>query len=263
MSAAANLAGLYTPSGQDNWIKDLSWEPVPIHTQPQETDPYLAMAKPCPRHSKLVQELKLNHKRFKNVSTEYREEFEIMAKNTGWKNIVIDHFQDLYTTLFAYEMYNKSFIPAWANSFNKNKFTYLAGLSFASQAYTEKLKTLRAGPFFLKLLNFFDEAINNSKTQKFLMMSAHDDTVVAALETMRVYDFFPPEFAAMVIWEVRKDPNVGLYLKIYYKKPSKEVMDPLITSGCTQPCKYEDFSKFFRQYVVDDKTWEELCKIIN
>lgn len=198
MSAEANLAGLYALNASDMWLKDLPWDPVPIHSRPEETDPYLAMSKPCPRHKILVENLKQNNEIYKKLPEKYHEEYEILANNTGW-NITIDNFQGLYTTFYVYAMHNKTFIPSWVYSLNQTNFAYLAGLSFASESFTDKLKILKAGPFFHNLLQFFQNATTGEQAPKFLMMSAHDDTIVAALQTMGVYDFEPPEFSSTVI----------------------------------------------------------------
>lgn len=260
-SASANLAGLYKPTKEDMWMKDLPWDPVPIHTRPEEDDPYLAMTKPCPRHKKLVEELKQNNEYFKNLPVQFHEEFEIVAKNTGW-NVTIDNFEGLYTTFYVYAMHNESFLPPWANSLNKKKFTFLAGLSFASQVYTDPLKTLKAGPFFRNLIQFFDTAMNSTTdATKFLMLSGHDTTLVVALHSMGVYDFKPPEFTSTIIWELYKDLTGSHFMKIFYKRPSTEQVEELIMPSCNQPCYFNNFSNYVGQYVRDEKTWETICEL--
>lgn len=40
MSAAANLAGLYAPFGDQKWNNELGslWQPIPIHSIPRDLD---------------------------------------------------------------------------------------------------------------------------------------------------------------------------------------------------------------------------------
>lgn len=260
MSAASNLAGLYNLSGNDMWLKNFPWEPVPIHTRTEENDPYLAMSQSCPRHEKLLNDLKEHNEIFQELPKKYRKEYEIVANHTGW-NVAVDNFQGLYSAFYVYAMHNKSFIPAWAYLLNKTNFVYLAGLSFASETFTDDLKTLKAGPFYHNLMQFFDLSITGEQSPKFLMLSAHDGTVVAALQIMGVYDFEPPEFTSTVIWELHMDEDGSYFMKIYYKKPSREELTELKISECGYPCNYNNFSNIVGKYIVDERTWKKMCKM--
>ena len=51
MSAQANLAAIYPPNGTQDWNPPLNWQPIPVHTVPQEiefvctdVDPYVCFS---------------------------------------------------------------------------------------------------------------------------------------------------------------------------------------------------------------------------
>lgn len=53
MSAMANLAGLYPPTGNQVWNKALPWQPIPVHTLPGSIDVLMgAILPPCPAYDK-------------------------------------------------------------------------------------------------------------------------------------------------------------------------------------------------------------------
>ena len=49
MSALSNLAGLFPPQGDQVWEADLPWQPIPVHTLPQDEDYLLSSHAHCPR----------------------------------------------------------------------------------------------------------------------------------------------------------------------------------------------------------------------
>ena len=49
MSALSNLAGLFPPDSQQTWNTNLAWQPIPVHTVPQEEDYLLSSHAFCPR----------------------------------------------------------------------------------------------------------------------------------------------------------------------------------------------------------------------
>lgn len=58
MSAQSNLAGLYPPKGQQVWNKDLLWQPIPVHTVPEEEDRILSSHAICPKTESLINEVR-------------------------------------------------------------------------------------------------------------------------------------------------------------------------------------------------------------
>lgn len=54
MTAGTVLAGLFPPTKNQLWNKNILWQPIPTHTIPFELDHVLAAKKPCDRYKSLV-----------------------------------------------------------------------------------------------------------------------------------------------------------------------------------------------------------------
>lgn len=108
MSATVNMAGLYPPRSGQIWNSDLEWQPVPIHTIPNELDTLLLTTKPCPLYDIYYaqlfksEHLQLIEKKFSNL-------FEYLSRNSGDK-ISLENWSvlNLYDGLSIQQIYNKT-----------------------------------------------------------------------------------------------------------------------------------------------------------
>lgn len=101
MSAAVNLAGLFPPNCNQQWNKELLWQPIPIHaTLPLEDDYYLAAyLAPCERFDYLQKPL------LDKLTEENKDLLKYLGKNL---NKTIEYFDALYIydTLFIESLKN-------------------------------------------------------------------------------------------------------------------------------------------------------------
>lgn len=261
MSAAANLAGLYVIDSNNQWTSAMPWSPVPIHTRPGSDDPYLALKAPCPQKKKMQDAVKKS-KFFEDVVKENGALFKYLSEKTGWDIKDVHKIQTLRSVMYVYGEHNQSFIPEWYKGLNQSIIQYLAGLSVASNSFTAELKQLLAGPLINRILTYFDEVVITKDTPKFLMLSAHDSTVAALLNSMNHFDLYPPEFGATVIWEMYKEQKENrLYVKMFYKKYAGGALETIILDGCDQKCDYRIYRKLLESVNIDKQTWEQKCKL--
>lgn len=82
MSAEANLAGLFPPSGEQVWKTSLKWQPIPIHTIPIDEDYLVYQSLPCPRGDKELKEY-FESPAIRTVSRKYRKFLEFLERNSG------------------------------------------------------------------------------------------------------------------------------------------------------------------------------------
>ncbi|XP_018565996.1 testicular acid phosphatase homolog [Anoplophora glabripennis] len=223
LDAFAVLAGLFPPKGSLLWNKDLQWQPIPVHTVPIDKDEVFSMRKKCQKYINLFEKTMISDY-VKKITSKFYDFFNCVARYTGWGDVEISHVAKLQTNLDVYSSYNRSFIPPWSKFLDKKVLEYLAAVNHQRSTLTPALKRLLTGPFWSNLLAHFDNVVNNiDGTPKFLMLSAHDTTIVSILNCVDAYDFSPPNFGATLIWEMRKNRDGVYYINLFYKKSETQV----------------------------------------
>ncbi|RXM28873.1 Lysosomal acid phosphatase [Acipenser ruthenus] len=101
MSAEANLAGLYPPNGSEVFNPNITWQPIPVHTVPDTEDMLLRFPLPnCPRYNLLMNETKKTET-FVNMTKNNIKFLEMVANETGLKDVSVESIWSVYDTLFC------------------------------------------------------------------------------------------------------------------------------------------------------------------
>ena len=114
MSAEANLAGLYPPTGDQVWdIK--KWMPIPVHTIPKVDDSLLSVKKFCDKYNYELERV-LNSPEMKKINKEYAGLYKYLSEKAGKSINTLETVEFLYNTLYIeasffitnkFEIYNK------------------------------------------------------------------------------------------------------------------------------------------------------------
>uniref|UniRef100_A0AAR5Q8L7 acid phosphatase n=1 Tax=Dendroctonus ponderosae TaxID=77166 RepID=A0AAR5Q8L7_DENPD len=275
MSAASNLAGLYPPEGDQIWNENLLWQPIPIHTTPEDLDPVLTTKVECASYDELFEEFK-NSSAYTSLSSGLSDLFQNISALTGYdvNELEVSSFSGLFSTITIYRHYNLT-LPAWTEEYWP-VIKYWAAKKGQWHTNTTELSRLRVGPFFDYILGHLDSIERNSSTatehlkgprqqllqltdkvtQKFLMLSAHDTTVADVTNAMRVYVDAVPEFCSTVIWEL-KTGRTGSYVNMYFKNSTH--FTELILPDCKFNCPYDDYVRLLEPITLSAEEWAEKC----
>lgn len=253
MSASANLAGLYPPGPTQIWNKFLPWQPIPVHSN--NVDEIFAERDDCYKYNQEFKEvIKLKH--FTELNEKYKTLYANLSKKTGWEIDDLKGVREVRDVIYVYEHYNKSYVPSWASEFDRKILDEITGRFFQRTSYTDNLKRYLTGPFFHTLTTHFDKAFSETPYRKIFMISSHESSIVPILDAIGAYDFDPPDFAATVIFELRKLwTNYNVH--IYYKQ--LDFVRALNISGCGTVCNYTAFKNIVSKYSMDFKTWQKSC----
>ncbi|KAG5887044.1 hypothetical protein JTB14_030003 [Gonioctena quinquepunctata] len=262
MSASANLAGLYPPVGEQIWNPDLPWMPIPIHSFPKEYDSLLAVTRDCPKLQQLLTEID-NSEWFKAYWEEHRELVDYLTKNSGTEIKSPMEHGVLYDALYVETVYNLT-IPEWAKSVFPDKMTPLYDFQKTLATTTPELCKLSSGHLIDYITSHFENVSKNvTGTQKFLMLSGHESTIIALLDTLQIYNKLDSPYAAAVIFELRRRGSDEFINILYKDKTYGTDLLQLTIPSCGFDCKVDAFEDIVKPFRVTAKQWDEECADTN
>lgn len=259
MSAQANLAGLYPPSGNSVWNSDLMWQPIPVHTVPAADDEVLAMEKPCPAYDKEYAKL-TSSKDFVERLNKYQSLMEYLSAYTGMKVKTYYDIEEIYNVLYIESLYNFT-LPKWTESVYPDKMREPSCYSFTTPTGTPLLSRLKVGPVLKDISTHLVKAMNaeGGKHRKLQMYSAHDLNIGSVLHALGLYDGNCPCYTSAVFFELIIDNSTSThYVKISYRN-STEIVEPVVLDipYCGTKCPVDRFMKLYENII--NVNWDYEC----
>ncbi|OUC46046.1 histidine acid phosphatase, partial [Trichinella nativa] len=143
MSALANLAALFEPNSDDMWNKNLSWQPIPVHTVPRDLDNVLNLEAKCPAAEKLQIEVWHSSEAMSIVKAN-EALFELLRLNTGLPMNTLEEISTVYDPLHCAKIHeDKHSIPHWVTDEVYENITRLFNISTTFWCSSEKVKKFR------------------------------------------------------------------------------------------------------------------------
>ncbi|KAK9505305.1 hypothetical protein O3M35_009393 [Rhynocoris fuscipes] len=254
MSAEANLAGMFPPDEVEVWSA-IKWQPIPVHTVPEEEDKLLAMKAPCKRYDVAYKHF-ISSLEMKKINEKYKDLYDYLSSHCGKVVDDLDGIDYLYSTLFIEKLANLT-LPEWTKEVFPVKMKEPAGLSFAIPTYTTELKRLRGGPLVKEMLDNMQKKIDGNLERNISVYSGHDTTIGNLLNTMGIFNEISPPFAATVLVELRKNSMDGQhYVTILYKNSSSSP-HLLTLPGCTEACPLDKVKTLLHDVIPIN--WDTEC----
>lgn len=257
MSAEANLAGIFPPSGQQVWDPEIKWQPIPVHTMPEKMDKVLAAKKPCPAYD-LVKRKYMASPEVQQFLAKYSPLFDYVSQNAGEPVKSITDLEFIHNTLFIEELNNLT-LPEWTRPIYPEPMRTVAAFSFSIAARTPAMKRLKGGPLLEDIVkHMVAKSKQKLKKKKLWIYSAHDTTVANLLNTLDVFDINCPPYASAVMIELHEG-NQGHYVNIVYKNSTTVPPYKLAIPGCDFDCPLDKFVSLTDPVTISDSQWETEC----
>ncbi|KAK3108045.1 hypothetical protein FSP39_000109 [Pinctada imbricata] len=263
MSAYTVLAGLFPAHGTQRWNKNMTWQPIPVHTIPLNDDHLIYTNSPCPAADKLLKQWKESSPWLKKLKEKYKDLVQYVSDNTGLPNTLDDILGIVDTLFIEYDTgkFNNDTMPDWL----KKDGTFWKMMSLrdvhASMGlpHVPQIAKLRAGTLVRHLAENMTAKVNtkDSPSQDLLIYSAHDSTVIALLSALKLYNYRQPPYCTTVLIELYAKPS-GNFVKIFIRNgtdpESKEYnkLHTLKLKGCSIECPLKKFVALQKSVIVKD-----------
>lgn len=184
MSAQSNLAALFVPLDCEKIKDDLLWQPVSVHTLPDEMDTLIHGGAPCPQYDILYEYYMEKSPESVETYAKYKDLIAFWSKHSPWPLDTIADVTDFYKRLMTDKGQNKT-LPDWAEEAIKpgNPMEKIANVTFKLRG-TPELVRLRSGFLIKDILQRTAKKINGTlepTNQVLYMYSAHSSTLATML----------------------------------------------------------------------------------
>lgn len=267
MSAYCNLAGLYPPSGDQIWNKDLFWQPIPVHTVPKSEDNLLHMDSKCPKYNKVYNEV-LESDEVVQLRENYKEFFAFVANKTKKSDLDISNIWEIHDVIFCESQHNFT-LPDWVHKtfYGKTVFDILNDMNsiqFDLQYNRRTEARLKGGSLLFKIITDINSMVEKSgEVKKAYIYSAHDDTMSAFLSSLKVFDRVSPSYASCAMVDIFqtsfKNGSTDHYVVISYKNDTKKKPVQFQIPGCDVKCPLSKFLELTKENSLSD--WKTECQL--
>ncbi|XP_022652961.1 acetolactate synthase-like protein isoform X3 [Varroa destructor] len=208
-SASCHLAGMYRPVQEQRFLPNFPWQPVPVHTRPNDEDGLLAPGNSnCPEADREFAALKHTDEG-REFLAKYADFYRNLSLWTGDNVTDWESAAHVYDCVMIERLYGLP-QPRWAID-HFDDLMYQQDQSFVWFSKTLLLQRLRAGPLAKEILHNIIAVTEKPTDVRLYMYSTHDTEIASLLTLYGLFDGKSPKYCATVIVELWQDITYGNY----------------------------------------------------
>lgn len=138
MSCQSNLAAIFTPTENETWNKDLSWQPIPVHPT---VSTVISTIPNCAIYSTEKAKIVVKDALFVAINEEFADLYTYLSNNTGKSISTVVDVSSIYDTLHIEKQLGFD-LPSWTTSVYPEPLHTLTGYAFLANSYTTEMKRL-------------------------------------------------------------------------------------------------------------------------
>ncbi|KAK3593231.1 hypothetical protein CHS0354_012311 [Potamilus streckersoni] len=278
MSAYCVLAGLFPPDPAQEWSQTLNWQPIPVHAVPLNEDYLFFTETNCPNWDDLHSKFLESDPFYLDTIKENQDLIDLISQTAPGVERSWDGLEGVLDPLFCQNQHNMS-LPAWSQKGdNWRRLLHLMNVS-AIIKYPRPIARLRGGYLVYQLAQNIKDKLRGISTidkikgkamhegkmfaDKMYIFSAHDTTINALLQTLKIFNDINPPYSALFMMELHRDNSMqaGHYVQIFYRNDSSKPPLSLQLPGCDFKCPVDKFMQLVDDMDVEPNKLREACGI--
>ncbi|KAL7300953.1 hypothetical protein TKK_0006232 [Trichogramma kaykai] len=244
------LAGLYPPTEESMWNKDLPWQPIPIHYKPKGEN-FLYVDWSCPTFERLYKDAQM-HPEVNNIMQQNHDVLEFVKDITKMK------FERGALSVLSITANIQSALamglplPNWCSEETFKILEEVSAVGFKSLAITDPLAKIVVGPTAQVLQDNMQRNEDKKDSRKIYLYSAHDSTVMPFLTGLNIKNAPQlAEYGSAVITEKLRDKDGKSFVRMLFWTGVSEKLIPLELPGCKHICTFEEYKNAIAHILPD------------
>jgi lysosomal acid phosphatase len=237
MSAQSLLYGLY-PLGTGPATLPGGFQPIPIHTTPKASDDLLLPSHDQAAHDAILTKYVFTLPEWQTKTRALQAKFPHWTAVTGMQIHNLEEVLYLADNLRISQFYNAP-VPAGLTDQDQQEIIAAGSWAFLEQMKVPQVWKPIAVHLMSTIVNYMKTASEHTSTLKYVLFSAHDDTIMSMLSLFQLSATEWPPYASNLNFALYENPAHNFYIKITFNN------QPLTIPACgnSDTCSFAQLDK--------------------